>query len=119
MIWKFLKQNVLFPKGLNWVQHWVSRIGLLNNNNNNNNKLINEAGSLCSSDSVEEENEIEEQSGRPIQRQIPQPQRGKAETIPFENNLSTASFPLKFFIHLSLQTAHMSCDFPLVYWKLH
>ena len=28
MIWKFLKQNVLFPKGLNWVQHWVSRIGL-------------------------------------------------------------------------------------------
>ena len=29
MIWKFLKQNVLFPRGLNWVQHWVSRIGLL------------------------------------------------------------------------------------------
>ena len=29
MIWKFLKQKVLFPKGLNWVQHWVSRIGLL------------------------------------------------------------------------------------------
>ena len=28
MIWKFLKQNVLFPKGLNWVQHRVSRIGL-------------------------------------------------------------------------------------------
>ena len=28
MIWKFLKQNVLFPKGLNWVQHCVSRIGL-------------------------------------------------------------------------------------------
>ena len=29
MIWKFLKQNVLFPKGLNWVQRWVySRIGL-------------------------------------------------------------------------------------------
>ena len=27
-MWKFLKQNVLFPKGLNWVQHWVSRIGL-------------------------------------------------------------------------------------------
>ena len=23
MIWKFLKQNVLFPKGLIWVQHWV------------------------------------------------------------------------------------------------
>ena len=40
-------------------------------NNNNNSKLINEAGSLCSSDSVEEENEIEEQSGRPDQRQIP------------------------------------------------
>ena len=29
MIWKFLKQNVLFPKDLNWVQRWVSRIGLL------------------------------------------------------------------------------------------
>ena len=28
MIWKFLKQNVLFPKGLNWVQHWVRRLGL-------------------------------------------------------------------------------------------
>ena len=28
MIWKFLKQNFLFPEGLNWVQHWVSRIGL-------------------------------------------------------------------------------------------
>ena len=28
MIWKFLKQNDLFLKGLNWVQHWVSRIGL-------------------------------------------------------------------------------------------
>ena len=24
---KFLRQNVLFPRGLNWVQHWVSRIG--------------------------------------------------------------------------------------------
>ena len=40
----------------------------------NNNKLINEAGSLCSSDSVEEENEIEEQSGQPIKCQIPQSQ---------------------------------------------
>ena len=29
MIWKSLKQSVLFPKGLNWVQHSVSRIGLL------------------------------------------------------------------------------------------
>ena len=26
MIWKFLTQNGLFPKGLSWVQHWVSRI---------------------------------------------------------------------------------------------
>ena len=41
---------------------------LNNNNNNNNNQLINEAGSLCGSDSVEEENEIEEQLGRPLQR---------------------------------------------------
>ena len=24
-------ENVLFPKDLNWVQHWVSRIGLLQN----------------------------------------------------------------------------------------
>ena len=23
----YLKQNVLFPKGLNWVQHWVSLFG--------------------------------------------------------------------------------------------
>ena len=29
MIWKFLKQNVLSPKGLNWVKHLVSWIGLL------------------------------------------------------------------------------------------
>ena len=28
MICKFLKQNVLFPKGLNWVKHSVSRFGL-------------------------------------------------------------------------------------------
>ena len=35
-------------------------------NNNNNNKLINEAGSLCRSNSVEEEYKIEEQSGQPI-----------------------------------------------------
>ena len=26
MIWKYLEQNVLFPKDLNWVQHRVSRI---------------------------------------------------------------------------------------------
>ena len=68
-------------------------------NKNNNNKLINEAGSLCCSDSVEEENEIEEQSGRPIQREIPQSQRGKAKTVLFENKLTTASFPDRFFIH--------------------
>ena len=49
-------------------------------NNNNTNKLINEAGYLCSSDSVEEENEIEEKSGPPIQRQIPQSQRGKKDS---------------------------------------
>ena len=28
MIWKYLEQNVLIPKDLNWVQHWVSRFGL-------------------------------------------------------------------------------------------
>ena len=27
--WKLLKQKVLTPKGLNWVQHCVSRIGVL------------------------------------------------------------------------------------------
>ena len=61
--------------------------------NNSNNKLINEAGSLCSSDSVEEENKIDEQSGRPtcIQCQIPQSQRGKVKTVLVENNLSTLS----------------------------
>ena len=87
--------------------------------NNNNNKWINEAGSLCSSDSVKEENEIEEQSGRPIQRQIPRSQRGKAKTVLVENNLSTASFPFRFFIQLSSQTVHISCDFHLVYRNLH
>ena len=35
-------------------------------------ELINEARFLCSSDSVEEKNEVDEQSGRTIQRQIPQ-----------------------------------------------
>ena len=88
-------------------------------NNNNNNKLIDEARSLCSSDSVGEENEIEKQAGQPIQRQIPQSQREKAKTVLVENNLSIASFPFRFFIQLSSQTAHMSCDFPLVYRKLH
>ena len=61
---------------------------------------------------MEEENEIEEQSGQPIQRQIPQSQRGKAKTVLLENNLSTASFPFRFFIQ---QTVHMSCNFLLVY----
>ena len=48
-----------------------------------------------------------------------QSQRGKAKTVLVENNLSTASVPFRFFIQLSSQTAHMSCDFPLVYRKLH
>ena len=80
-----------------------------------NNKLINNAGSLCSSDSVEEENEIEKQSGRPVQGQIAQSQRGKAKTVLVENNWSTASLPFRFFIQLSSQTAYMSCDVPLLY----
>ena len=84
-------------------------------NNNNYCKLINEAGSLCSSDSVEEENEIEEQSGRPIQRQIPQSQRGKAKTVLFQNNLNKASFSFTFCIQLSSQTAH-NCH--VIYRKL-
>ena len=29
MMWKYLEQNVSFTKDLNWVQHWVSRIGVL------------------------------------------------------------------------------------------
>ena len=74
--------------------------------NNNNNKLIDKAGSLCSSDSVEKENEIEEQAGQPIQRQIPQSQREKAKTVLVENNLSVASFPFRFFIQPSSQTAN-------------
>ena len=28
MIWKYLEQNILCPKDLNWVQHCISRIGL-------------------------------------------------------------------------------------------
>ena len=52
---------------------------------NNNNKLINEPGSL---DSVQEESEIEEQSGCPIQRQNPDSQQGKVKkTVHVENNL--------------------------------
>ena len=42
----------------------------------------------------------------------------KAKKVLVENNLSTASFPLRFFIQLSSQTVHMSCDFPLVCRKL-
>ena len=64
----------------------------------NNNKWIHEAGSLCSSYSVEEENEIDEQSGRPMQIQIPQSQWVKAKTVLVENNLSAASFPVRFFM---------------------
>ena len=37
-------------------------------------------------------NGIEEQSGRPIQHQIPQSQRGKAKTVLVDNNQGTASF---------------------------
>ena len=55
-----------------------------------------------------EENEIEEQSGWPIQRQLPRSQGGKAKTVIVENNLSTESFPVKFLFQLSSQTAHMS-----------
>ena len=73
---------------------------------------------MCSSNSVEEENEIEEQSGRSIQRRIPQSQQGKAKTVLVENNLSTAPFPFRFFVQLITQTAHMSCDLALVYRKL-
>ena len=40
---------------------------------------------------MDEENEIEEQSRRPIQRQIPQLHRGKAKTVLVEND--------RFFIH--------------------
>ena len=96
--------------GLKWI---------LPLNNQNNNKLINEAGSLSSSDSVKEENEIEKQPGRPIQRQIPQSQRGKAKTVHVKKNLSIASFSFRLFIQVSSQTAYNSCDFPLVYRKLH
>ena len=42
-----------------------------------------------------------------------QSQRGKAKTVLVENNLSTASFTLRFFIQLSSQTGHISGDFPL------
>ena len=58
--------------------------------NNKNNTLIDEAGSLCSTNSVDEENDIEEQSSRPIQHQIPESQRGKAKTEPGRNNLILA-----------------------------
>ena len=48
--------------------------------------------------SVKKENEIEEPSGRPIQRQIPESRQGKAKTVlDVENNLRTASFPFQIF----------------------
>ena len=50
------------------------------------------------SDSVDEENEIEEQTGRPVQRQIPLSPQGKAKTVLVENNLTTASFHFRFFL---------------------
>ena len=90
----------------------------VNSTTTTSNRFINEAGSLCISDSLEEENEIEEQSGGPIQRQIQQSLRGKAKTVHVENSLSTANFPFRFLIQLSSQTAHKSCDFPFVYRKL-
>ena len=49
-------------------------------------------GSLCSSASVEKENDIDEQSRRHIQCQMPQQsQQGNAKTVLVENNFSTAS----------------------------
>ena len=49
-------------------------------------------GSLCSSASVEKENDIDEQSRRHTQRQMPQQsQQGNAKTVLVENNFSTAS----------------------------
>ena len=47
-----------------------------------------------------------------------QSQRGKTKTVHVENSLSTVTFPFRFLIQLSSQTAHKSCDFPLVYRKL-
>ena len=44
--------------------------------------------------------------------------KGKRKTVLVENNLSTAPFPFRFFVQLVTQTAHMSCDLPLVYRKL-
>ena len=60
--------------------------------NNDNNKLINEAGSLCSADSVVEENIIEEQSNRPMQRhiQIQEVLSGKLQAL--LNVLKTSGF---------------------------
>ena len=39
MTWKFLKQKILFPKGLKWAQHWVSRIGLWQRQGNGNKEV--------------------------------------------------------------------------------
>ena len=36
MMWKYVEQNILFPKGLNWVQHWVSQFGLFIKKENKN-----------------------------------------------------------------------------------
>ena len=35
MIWKYLEQNILFPKGLNWVQHRETKFELIRNSEKN------------------------------------------------------------------------------------
>ena len=71
-------------------------------------------GSLCSSASVEKENDIDEQSRRHTQRQTPQQsQQGNAKTVLVENNFSTASvshgdqsFP-QYFLQLQCAGAQL------------
>ena len=59
---------------------------------------------------MQEDNEIEEQSGRPNQLQIPQSQLGKAKTVLVENNLSIASSSLSSssFVSLCVTTTNFT-----------
>ena len=69
---------------------------------------------MCSSDSVEEENEIEEQSGRPDQRQIPVTEReSENSTCREEFKQSVLLFQ---FLHSTkfANGAQFSCDLPEV-----
>ena len=87
--------------------------------NNKNNTLIDEAG-LCAAP-IQWTKKMTLKSNHVDLSSIKfhNHSEGKRKQNLAKNNLSTASFSFRFFIQLRSQMAHISCDFPLVYWKLH